>query len=568
MASAATTGDLDSSNVSWRSWYGLPVLLLIAHAVLAWIGRAPGIVTREDDARYFLLARALQAGTYQELWSPGLPAHHMYPPGYPGLLAVWMAIGGERFSWLIVLQIVLSLATLTLTFNAIRRWMPPVVVFSSAVTMAINPDLIRWAGEVASEGALAFCVALAIWAHACLPPGPRRTAIKFAAALAAPFFRAAGIVLLAALLAEWLWQRRSRAAFVAAAVFAAIIGPLLWWTLHDPSAVVGTSYSADLTFKGSSQLPLALVFVKRIYTNAQFYPMQALPWLIPLPSVQGSRIDNVIDAALVVTGLTIGMFSATKRLRLAVLILLASGGLVLIWPFQLQRFLLPFLPIIIVLFLFGFHALGARFHPRLGRALVVIMATIAVVVAIPRNDARIRELAHCDRGGSIPDQTCLSAEDRNFFRGLSVIADSLPQDAHVLAANAATMYLYTGRRGARALTIGMLDSARFWPRLQQTGLQYILLGALHASEPRLSRRLLERCTSLRLVSTISPHTYLFQVLSASETPRSDGGAMPGAENDSPACAALRKYREEARTGHWTLAARTGASARRLFAARQ
>ena len=118
------------------------------------------------------------------------------------------------------------------------------------------------------------------------------------------------------------------------------------------------------------------------------------------------------------------------------------------------------------------------------------------------------------------------------------------------------------------MTIGMLDSARFWPRLQQSGLQYILLGALHASEPRLARRLTERCTSLRLVSTIGPHTYLFQVLSASETPRSDGGAMPGADNDSPACAALRKYQEQARTGHWRLAARTDASVRRLFAARQ
>ena len=105
MALAATTTNLDSSHVPWRSWYGLPVLLLIVHAAFAWIGRAPGIVTREDDARYLLRARALQAGTYQELWSPGLPAHHRYPPGYPDLLAVWMAIGGERFSWFIVLPL-------------------------------------------------------------------------------------------------------------------------------------------------------------------------------------------------------------------------------------------------------------------------------------------------------------------------------------------------------------------------------------------------------------------------------------------------------------------------------
>ena len=33
------------------------------------------------------------------------PAHHLYPPGYPDLLAVWMAIAGQRFSWFIVLPL-------------------------------------------------------------------------------------------------------------------------------------------------------------------------------------------------------------------------------------------------------------------------------------------------------------------------------------------------------------------------------------------------------------------------------------------------------------------------------
>lgn len=72
-SSAAGThaSDLDATaearGLSWRSYAGLPVLLLALHAVLAWIGRSPGILTRQDDARYLVLARALRHGQYRDL---------------------------------------------------------------------------------------------------------------------------------------------------------------------------------------------------------------------------------------------------------------------------------------------------------------------------------------------------------------------------------------------------------------------------------------------------------------------------------------------------------------------
>jgi len=45
------------------------VLLIALHAVLAWLGRPPGIATRQDDATYLLLAESLSGGGYQGLSS-------------------------------------------------------------------------------------------------------------------------------------------------------------------------------------------------------------------------------------------------------------------------------------------------------------------------------------------------------------------------------------------------------------------------------------------------------------------------------------------------------------------
>jgi hypothetical protein len=247
-----------------------------------------------------------------------------------------------------------------------------------------------------------------------------------------------------------------------------------------------------------------------------------------------------------------------------VLTLVASAGLFLVWPWRDERFLLPFLPLIVVLFLFGLYRIGARFSPRIASALVTVTSAVVIVVAVRGTQARIRERIHCDRGGALPDATCITAEERGLFQGLRVVADSLPKNARVLTANAATLYLYTGRQGVRTLTVEMLDSARFWPRLHDLGIGYILLGALHSSESRIALRLEERCTDLRLMSTVAPHTYLFQVPSAHDSANM-GGSPSGSDAGGFACSALRNYREEERVGHWILAARTDASALRFYA---
>jgi hypothetical protein len=523
---------------NWRSGGGVPILALLLHAAVVWLARAPGIVMREDDARYLLLARALRAGSYRELWSPGHPLHHMYPPGYPGLLALWTAVGGEGFDWLIVLQLSLSLAILVLTFLTIRRQFPPTVVLWTMGVLALNPNLVFWAGEVSSELSLTLCVAVALWAHTALRDGRARTIILVAAALAAPLFRSAGIILPAALMVEWLITRRWRPALIASILFVLILAPLFWWSLSASSDVPGASYAADAVVRVSAREPLAHVLLRRSITNATWYATRGLTWVLALPTVRGTHLDNVIDSVLVIAALTAGVLLTVRRNRFAVVVMISCSGLLLAWPYYFERFLLPILPLLVAVFLLGVHRLGSWGGPRLAEAGIGVVGITMLIVGGLQDAGRVRDHPNCDRSHGTPDRACLSVRERNFFDGLQFAADSLRPEARLVSANAATVYFHTGHLAVRGLEVHETDSAQFWPRLRELGVFYVLF----TGEPRLGERIAEHCRDLTVEHVMGDASYVLRVATPVDQLDANAGAVPKSDSRLSACEAASRSR--------------------------
>jgi hypothetical protein len=523
---------VEPGRASGRFWFGLPVLLLVSHAVLAWIGRMPGLVGAEDDARYLLLARSLQRGTYRELWSPGLPLHHMYPPGYPALLAVWTAIGGQGLDWIILLQIIMDVTALWLMFVTVRIWMPAVVSICALAIAALNPEVIKLAGQVMSEPALMLCVTLSVWAAASREGRPERTAIMIGAALLAPFFRSEGIVVPIALVATFLLQGRWGTLPLAIAA-ACILGPLLYWNLHNPSGVIGTSYAADLTRAGRSSSSLPAVLLKRGFSNALYYALRGVPYIFPMPGVVKSVVARSLDALIIFSGLAVGIFVSFRRFRLGALILLACGGMFLVWPWQLVRYLVPFLTIVIPLSTLGLFVIGRRFVSQAPALLLYGVTALALLTGASHNLEQIGPLLECRRGGPYPDESCVGADSRKMFRALKIVVDSLPPDASVLASKGATLYYYTGRKGERTVNMTELDSVQFWSTMGKMGIDYVLVGDYlpdRAALPVLETR----CASLQPIGEVPYPFHLFRV-QRSATPM--GSAS---DSTSPGCVALRR----------------------------
>ncbi len=525
--------NVDLGRGSGPYWFGLPVLLLVSHAVLAWIGRMPGLVGSEDDARYLLLARSLQNGTYRELWSPGLPLHHMYPPGYPALLAVWTAIGGQGLDWIILLQIILDVTALWLMFLTVRMWMPAVESTCALAIAALNPEVIRLAGQVMSEPALMLCITLSVWAAASREIGRERTAIMIGAALLAPFFRSEGIVVPIALIAIFLLQRRSGTLPLAIAC-ACILGPLIYWNLHGPSDVVGTSYSADFVKAGRATSSFAAVLSKRVFSNALFYTFRAVPYIFPLPGVTKSVVARSLDAVIIFSGLAVGIFVSFRRNGLGALILLACAGLFLVWPWHLVRYLVPFLPILIPLSTLGLFVIGRRFVPHTPAVLLYGATALAILTSASHIHDQTEPFLQCRRGGQYPDESCVDADSRKLFQAFRIVADSLPPDARVLASRGATLSYYTGRKGERTLSMTGLDSAQFWSTMGKLGIDYVLVGEY--SYDRATLPVLEtRCAFLQPIGDLPSPFFLFRVQ------RTAAPVETASDSTSTGCVALHRY---------------------------
>ena len=524
--------------LTWRSWFGLPVALVVLHALISWIGRAPGILTGEDDVRYIILGRAIKIGEYRELWAPGMPEHHMYPPGYPALLAAWTSVGGNSFSSLVALQLVLSVATLGFTFDALRRVVSPAVAMGSLCVLAVNPYLIRAAGTVMSESPLAFCFAVALWASVSMPRGARQSALVLTAAALAPMMRTAGVVLPAAVLVHLLLGRRWRDAALAFALFVVTIGPLFAWTMADPVVSSGESYAADLAHKGVG-LTFRRTVLDRVARNFVFYFTQGLPLSLPAPTIAGTRVDNAIVSLVIGASLAVGLAVAVRGLRLAMLTLLAMGGLLATWPWPVVRYLVPALPLIVPVLLLGTERLGLQVSRRVGFIAVVAVAAVISLTGAVQLTERIASRVQCDYSQTLPDSRCMSTDQASFFSLARYVRDSLPPDARLLAAKAAPLYYYTNRQTFPAAQVVGMDTARFWLKLRRDRAEYVVLGALHNAEwPRLADLLAQRCKDLTLLAAFPPRTYLFRLGADASGARDSAAVRP---RDNRACAAIRQY---------------------------
>lgn len=490
----------------------LPWLLLALFSVLSWIQRAPALLTRQDDARYLGLARAIRMGTYRDFMWPGAPWHHMYPPGFPALLAVWTAIGGERFDWLIVLHILLAVLALGMTFLAVRRGMSPLIGVLSLAVLAVSPRYIANAGQVGSEGALALCFAAALWASVALPDGRRQVVILVALSMLAPLMRSAGMALPAAVGLCWLSQRRYRDAAVLTAVGVVVLGALMAWTLADPVTVAGSSYAGDLALAKGRHAGFVGLMVRRLLASLDYYLARALPVLLAMPTLEGSIVDNLIGASLLAIGLLAGTLRSFARFRVASLLLVMSGLLLAVWPYQQSRFLVPLAPLLVPIILYGLEALLARMKPSIATAGITTISLVLMLSGLKETGSVYLATRGCERGRAIPADNCVSPDQASFFHAAVYVRDSLPKQARILSAKSEPLYFYSGHTTLpTSLWLGR-DTTAFWDGLRREQAEYVLLGALHVASVRdLAPRLKAHCDALEVVASFPPHTHLFRI---------------------------------------------------------
>lgn len=546
------------TRLSPRVLWGLAALLILLHFGLGWVAREIGLHLVRDDARYILLARSLSGLEYRDLYLVDAPVHTLYPPLYPLLLWAWGVVFGESFGAFTMLGVVLSAAALGLTFAALKRITSPGVALISLAALVVNPFLVARAGSVRSELPYMFFSLLALWllardwrsarttdpasgggaAKATVLAGGRKGAraagLTIAAAILAALTRINGLTLIAAIGLAWLFARRYKA--LGALVVASVVTVGAWfaWSALTAANLPESNYFQDVARVGLVEGNLGGAFWRTTAHQVWRVFGESVPWMLPLPSLAGTVVDNVLLTGLGTLSLVVGIGLLIRRWPASGLYLIVYLASLFMWPFLRARFIEVILPLLVPAVLVGAAALAGAFRsswrvPALVAASLLLTGTAAV-----KTVGLVRHRASCEPFELADPPACLSDEQRSLLLALHQVSEKAPPDAVFVSGMPEPLYYHTSRKSISWPSARRLREEDFLPYLREQGVDWILLTSGARS---ISTRLLPRCDELVLEGTFPPRTYLLRIPGPDEAPTPEA-----------ACRALAEHRERSTDG--------------------
>jgi hypothetical protein len=498
------------------------------------LARKPGILLGHNDAMYVALGESLRHFNYRELWYAGTPAHAMYPPVYPAVLAIFEAIHGNGFHWLVWSNVLASSAALALLFLAVRTSWGPLAALVSLAVLAVNPAIVTAGGTLGAETPMMLVIAVVIYALVHESRGAHMSVLAGFAALLAALLRIAAVPIVAAVTVYWLLHRRYKQVAIYALLTALSLGAWLLWSAAVPNQSPGRSYVSDAMVM-SSHAGVLTELTSRVAGHIARYA-SIVYWDLPMPTVSSSHLDNAIGGPLALAALIVGLVAMARAWTAAGLFLGLYGGLLSVWPYVEDRFLVPVLPIVVICFVIG----CMRLARQTARVPVIVGSGLLLVIMTSGTVSVATVAAHgitCNKSAFFPDNTCVTAEERGYFQAMRYIRDNTPGDAVFLSAKPATLYYYTGRHSIIRELAARQSPDMFLPFLKSQHADYLLLGRTDYTEiHRFAAGIRASCDSLDLVRRMQGGVYLFRV-------RADNRAA----GDGRACEAIEQYDQDVKT---------------------
>ncbi len=503
-------------------------ILLLMFAVLAWAQRVPSITTANDDATYVLLSRSLRDGGYNSIHLVGAPIHTKYPPLFPALLAGVSSVFGESIDAFAAMNIALAAGALALVFAVARRIVAPPVALSALAIGASNPSLQGTAGTVMSEPAFLILIAVTVLLLSRLPTTTRDIALACGCATLAVFTRTIGATLVLAVLGLLLLERRWRSVAVYGGLIALVVVGLSLWLRARAMPGLAADYITDAVDIGTRASPSPLsVVTGRVIANAPHYAGTLL-WALSLPTIGGTIIDNLVWLATTCAALAAGLLVLWRRWTIVTVFAAIYGTLILVWPWAIDRFLIPLLPLIAVAFLAGIHALFNRWGSRAASGVVIAIAAIIFITGLSRAFSRMAVRSQCHRAQAMQSPSCFNADQLAFFAAARYVADHAPPSAIVMSANEGTFFYLAQRRLVPVDSINIRPADRAADFLHRENVSYAVINHVSFAAPPFAERLLSACDHLEPLAEFPHRTTVFRVLSS---------PLP----ESPACAILRDF---------------------------
>ena len=472
----------------------LGLLVIVVQLGLMLAARIPAPHNGGDNAGYLALGYGLTTDGYVELWDPATPPHTKYPPVFPALLAVWMALGATTWTALKTLPALFTTLAVLVAYLWVAQRRTPLFGAGVAIVVGASSAMLWYSQWLLSEPPFLTFTFLALWAleradsrakgEPGSPPDPSGPfdvswwVLGVAAAILASFTRSAGLPLLVAI-GIWLALRRRGRLL---AVFAGIAGlpALLWWLRAQAAGNV--QYVSELWMVDPYRPELGQVgvggMVARVWENLQGYVVE---W-IPEGLVGGPHSwAPVLGMILCVTAL-LGWFQRARGgPGPAELFFPLYAGLILVWPqaWSGDRFALPLFPLILFYSAEAVLATKRRIGVVGARALAGGAFTVLLVMALGSWTAAVEGAAACRAafraGGSF---ACYGPRWAEFSAAAEWSRANLLVGSVVLSRKPRIFYLTSGLKGRTYPFTA--DPDAFLAEASVAGASHVLLDHLDA----------------------------------------------------------------------------------------
>lgn len=434
----------------------LPLALVALVTLVAVVTVTPWPVgAYQDDAIYTVLAKALATGEgYRMINLPGSPHATHYPPGYPFFLSLLWRLSPSFPDNIVLFKFAnavwLGLAALGVaTFARMRLGWSPLGSALAALMGTLTIVVLLVTGVVLSEPmfmALLF-PALLLAEQAAEKDS---TGLAVAAGLAGgalALVRTMGAVILPATLLVMLFRRNFRAALVTAVTAAACLAPWSVWMNaweHEIPPVLMGKYGAYGPWMANGFQEGGAAFARDVII-ANVHSMHRFLGYFFAP------VSAIWPRSLAFAGLVglaaLGLVAFAKRSPVTLLFLLAYGGVILVWPFEPDRFVIAVWPLLTLCGLAGLQAIWRWDASRGSRRILRYVALgSAAAILLGFASFNVRGYRHQFWASLQRDAGRRAKPAVEWVATRTAQSDVLMTDDDVL------IYLYTGRQGTPTST--------------------------------------------------------------------------------------------------------------------
>jgi hypothetical protein len=498
----------------------LIVALLVTYLGLGWQARLPLLLGANDEMVYWSLSKSLETGAYREIFQASAPRHVLYPPGYPAWLIVVRHTLGERIDLVPAVNLALVAVSLLVLAIVARPLLGGWLAVGLLLILVLNQSVMIAGGSVLSEGLYLALSAGCLAATLAADRGSSRAAYAaIALALLAFLTRSVGVALVVAI-GVWLLARRRRGELVTyAAASAVVVGGWFSYSTLSPHATNVNTYKNDFVSGPRSEQPTAVVsFAQRVRRNAITYGTEILPSEMALPTIPGTLVDNVLWLLLTVALMAAALVGLWSTWRVAAAYLVLYGGILVVWPWPINRYIWAILPLVMFAMLFGALYATRRLPPRVASLGIGTLVALFVAGSAIGTARRVSAGRECDRTNPMASPGCYPDDVRSMLAAADYVRAHGSAGEAVLTIPAAAVNFVSGHLAESAMLVGQLPRGGLPRALRERGIHYVLLTSRSDFERGpLARALLDACTQLRVEARFPLQTLLLTPLEAAAT---------------------------------------------------